>query len=87
MTSKQLTIINFVIITYFMLIWLAYVYKLDFVLIGVLIELVTIPLFIAQIVFLAISIKYLVNNKTNKLLTMSVISLSICAIVTIGSLF
>ena len=87
MTSKQLTIINFVIITYFMLIWLAYVYKLDFVLIGVLIELVTIPLFIAQIVFLAISIKYLINNKTNKLLTMSVISLSICAIVTIGSLF
>ena len=87
MTRKQLTIINFVIITYFILIWLAYVYKLDFVLIGVLIELVTIPLFIAQIVFLAISIKYLINNKTNKLLTMSVISLSICAIVTIGSLF
>ena len=87
MTSKQLTIINFVIITYFILIWLAYVYKLDFVLIGVLIELVTIPLFIAQIVFLAISIKYLINKKTNKLLTMSVISLSICAIVTIGSLF
>ena len=87
MTSKQLTIINFVIITYFMLIWLAYVYKLDFVLLGVLIELVTIPLFIAQIVFLAISIKYLINKKTNKLLTMSVISLSICAIVTIGSLF
>ena len=72
MTSKQLTIINFVIITYFMLIWLAYVYKLDFVLIGVLLELVTIPLFIAQIVFLAISIKYLINNKRNASLTMSV---------------
>ncbi len=82
-----MTIVNFAIVSYFILIWLINFYKLDFVLIGVFREMLTIPFLIAQIVFLVIGIKYLIKNQINLLTIISVVSLAICAIITIGSFF
>lgn len=70
-----------------MLIWLINFYKIDYVLIGVFREMLTIPFLIAQIVFLVIGIKYLIKNKRNILTIISVLSLAICMIITIGSFF
>ena len=86
-TNRNLTIINFVIVTYFGLIYLLNFYKIDFVLIGVFRELLTIPFLIAQIVFLALGIKHLMEHNTHFLTIISIIGLTICAIYTIGSFF
>lgn len=87
LTNRNLIIANFSIISYFMLIWLINFYKIDYVLIGVFREMLTIPFLIAQIVFLVIGIKYLIKNKRNILTIISVLSLAICMIITIGSFF
>ena len=87
MTNRNLTIINFVIVSYFIIIWLINFYKLDFVLIGVFREILTIPFLIAQVVFLVIGIRYLIKNKRSFLTIISVLLLAICTIITIGSFF
>ena len=86
-TNRNLIIVNFAIVSYFILIWLINFYKIDFVLIGVFREILTIPFLIAQIVFLAIGIKYLIKNQRNSLTIISVLLLAICTIITIGSFF
>jgi hypothetical protein len=86
-TNRNLTIINFVIVSYFILIWLINFYKIDFVLIGVFREMLTIPFLIAQIVFLVIGIKILIKKQSNSLTIISVLLLAICSIITIGSFF
>lgn len=86
-TNRNLTIINFSIVSYFILIWLVNFFKINFILIGVFGELFTIPFLIAQIIFLVIGIKHLIINQRNLLTTISVLSLGICAIITIGSFF
>ncbi len=82
-----MTIVNFVIVSYFILIWLINFYKIDLSLIGVFREMLTTPFLIAQIVFLVIGINHLIKNKRNFLTTISVLALAICAILTIGSFF
>jgi len=82
--NRNLTIINFVIVSYFILLWLINFYKIDFVLIGVFGELLTIPFLISQIVFLAIGIKSLIKYKGDLLLIISLILLAISAIITFG---
>ena len=86
-TNRNLTIINFSIVSYFILIWLINYYKIDFILIGVFRELLTIPFLIAQIVFLVIGIKYLIKNPRKPLTIISLLLLAICTIITIGSFF
>lgn len=86
-TNRNLTIVNFAIVSYFVLIYLLNLYKIDFVLIGVFRELLTIPFLIAQIIFLVIGIKHLAKNKRHFLTIISLISLAICSIMTIGSFF
>jgi hypothetical protein len=86
-TNRNLNIVNFAIVSYFILIWLINFYKIDFVLIGVFRELLTIPFLIAQIIFLAIGIKYLIKNQRNFLTIISILLLTICTIILIGSLF
>lgn len=86
-TNRNLTIINFAIVTYFGLIYLLNFYKVDFVIIGVLREILTIPFLLAQIIFLVIGIVYLIKRKTNFLTIISIIVLTISAIFTIGSFF
>ena len=78
---------NFAIVSYFILIWFINFYKIDFVLIGVFREILTIPFLIAQIIFLVIGIKYLIKNQRNFLTIISVLLLAICIIITIGSFF
>ena len=78
---------NFAIVSFFILIWLINFYKIDFVLIGVFREILTIPFLIAQFVFLVIGIKYLIRNESNLLTIISVLTLAICSIITIGSFF
>ncbi|MGX1023036.1 hypothetical protein [Flavobacterium sp. CS20] len=84
---RKLTIVNFAIVFYFILIWLVNVYQIDFVLVGVFRELLTIPFLMAQIVFLVLGKIYLMKSKKNLLFTLSVLALTICAIITIGSFF
>lgn len=86
-TDQNLTIVNFTIVSYFILIWLIYYYKIDFELIGVFSELLTIPFLMAQIVFLVIGIQYIIKNKRNLLTISSVIALTICTLMTLGSFF
>lgn len=86
-TNRNLTIVNFAIVFYFLLIELINFYEIDFVLIGVIRELLTIPFLIAQIVFLVIGIIYLVKNKMDFLLIISIVSLAICSVMTIGWFF
>jgi hypothetical protein len=62
-TNRNLTIINFVIVTYFGLIYLLDFYKIDFILIGVFREILTIPFIGAQILFLALGIIRLIKHK------------------------
>jgi len=86
-TNRKLTIVNFVIVIYFILIWLINLYKIDFVIIGVFREMFTIPFLIAQLVFLVIGIKFLIENQRTILTVISVLLLAICAVITIGSIF
>lgn len=86
-TNRSLTIVNFSIVSFFILIWLINFYKVDYVLIGVFREILTIPFLIAQIVFLVIGVNYLIKNKINILTLISLITLAICTIITIGSFF
>lgn len=86
-TNRNLVIVNFAIVSYFILIWLINFYKIDFVLIGVFREMLTIPFLIAQFVFLVIGINYLIKNQRNLLTVISVLILAICTIITIGSFF
>ena len=86
-SNRNLTIVNFAIVFYFILIWLINIYQIDFILVGVFRELFTIPFLLAQIVFLVIGIIYLMKNKKSLLFMLSVIALAICSIITIGSFF
>lgn len=83
-TNKNLTIVNFAIATYFALIYLINFFKIDFVLIGVFRELMTIPFLVAQIFFLVLGIVFLVKYKAHFLTSISIIGLAISAIYTIG---
>ena len=86
-TNRNLIIVNFVIVSFFILIWLINFYNIDFVLIGFFREILTIPFLFAQLVFLVIGIKYLIKNQKNSLTIISVLSLAICSIITIGTFF
>ena len=86
-TERKLIIANFTIVSYFVLIWLINVYKIDIVLIGVFRELLTIPFLITQIVFLVIGINFLIKNQRNALTIISVLSLASCMLITVGSFF
>ena len=87
LTGRNLIIVNFSIVSYFILLWLINFYKIDFVLIGVFREMLTIPFLIAQIVFLVVGIKYLIKNEKSPLITISVLTLVICSFITIRSFF
>jgi hypothetical protein len=86
-TNRNLSIINFVIVAYFGMIYSINFYNIDFVLIGVFREILTIPFLLAQIVFLVLGIIHLIKHKTQFLTIISIIALAICAIYTIGWFF
>ena len=86
-TNRNLIIGNFSIVSFFIFIWLINFYKLDFTIIGLFREILTIPFMIAQIVLLVIGIRYLIKNKRNALVIISFLTLVICSVITIGSFF
>jgi len=86
-THNRLTIVNFAIVSYFLLLWLVYYFKIDLVLIGVFRELLTIPFLLAQLFFLVFGVIYLVQHKLNVLNLISLLALAICSVITIGSFF
>lgn len=86
-TNKNLTIINFGIVTYFAILYLFSIYKIDSILIGFFVESLTIPFLIAQIVFTVIGIRYLITEKSKGyLMIFSLIILITCSILTIGGI-
>lgn len=87
LTNKNLTSINFIIVLFFVLIYLLNYYKVEFVLIGVFRELLTIPFLIAELVFLVLGIQIILKNKIHFLTLVSVLVLAACSVVTIGSFF
>ena len=87
LTHRHLTLINFTIVAYFSLLWLLNFYRLDYALIGVFQEILTIPFLIAQLVFLVIGIQYLIKNKITIPFAISFLSLVLCVIISIKSFF
>lgn len=87
LTDKNLTIINFIIVFYFIVIYVINIYKVDFVIIGVLRELLTIPFLLAQVVFVFFGVHHLIKHKIKILTLVSLIALVISAIYTIGNFF
>jgi hypothetical protein len=85
--NKNLTIINFSIVAYFVLLYVLDFLKIDFVLIGVFREILTIPFLLAQMLFLVLGIMHVVKHKTHLLTFISIVLLAINAIYTIGSFF
>lgn len=85
MTNKKLTVVNFTIVSYFLLIWLLIIFKVENDFIGAFIELLTIPFLVAQLLFLILGIKYLLKKKRESLTVFSIILLAVCAIIIVGS--
>jgi hypothetical protein len=87
MTTKNLTLINFIIVAYFSLLWLINLFKIEHVAIGFLAEMLTIPFLLAQIIFLFLGIRAIIQHKKDILLIISVFLLFASAVLTIGSFF
>lgn len=88
LTERKLIIINFTIVLYFILIYLINLYKIDYVIIGVFREMLTIPFLIGQIVFLIMGGLFLIEHKKTTFMTkLSVVLLVVCSIITISSFF
>lgn len=84
--EKALTGINFIIVLYFLSIYSVYVFEVDHIAIGVVRELFTIPLLIAQLPMLFIGAKrFFDKEKVSSLYALSISLLALCAILTIGS--
>jgi hypothetical protein len=86
-SARNLVIINFGIVAYFILIVFVDFYKINYVFIGFFRELLTIPFLLAQAVFVLIGITLLIKRKSNFLTIISVTALAICTFFTISSFF
>ncbi len=83
--SKTLTIINLFIVAYFVIIYTLYLAKIDFVLVGIFRELLTISFLLAQIVFLVIRVIYYFRYKANLLFILSWLVLANCSYFTLST--
>lgn len=85
--DRSLTIINFLIVCYFILIWLANHFQVDYAFTGFFVELLTIPFLLAQFIFLFLGIQFILKNEKRLLTIISLLALAVCTIITIGSFF
>jgi hypothetical protein len=86
LNEKRLTIINFVIVAYFVIVYLTNYFKIDFVLLGVFFEMSIFLFVVAQIPVLVFGILFLVKKKKfSFFMILSTILLAICTVLTIGS--
>jgi len=80
--------INFGIVSYFIVVYLLHHYGVSGGLVAVFVELFSIPFLLAQVIFMVISIKFLVDNSNRKTMTIvSMVALAICTVLTLGSFF
>lgn len=82
--------ISLIIATYFLAIFLLNYFQVDFILIGVFRELLTIPMLLAQLVFLIIGLIVLIKGQHPRLKHLNIISiltLATSSLLTIGSFF
>lgn len=89
-SEKRLLTISVSIAIYFLSIFLLNFFEVDFTLIGVFRELLTIPMLVGQLIFLIMAIAVLVKRRESKLkhlTVMSILLLSTSSILTIGSFF
>ena len=87
LSHRNLAVINLGVVSYFLLILLINYYKIDAVIIGVFRELFTIPMLLAQLIFLVLGILYLTKKNSDVLFKISLALLGICSVITIGSFF
>jgi len=88
LNGKTLLVISLIICLYFLALFSIYYFKMDHFLIGFFSELLTIPFFLAQIIFLAWGIKMIFSTTPQQnLIIISVLILAITTILTIGSFF
>ncbi len=89
-SEKQLLAISLIIATYFLTIFLLNFFQVDFTLIGVFREILTVPMLLGQLMFLVVGIIILVRKKESRLkylTVMSVLLLATSSFLTIGSFF
>ena len=77
LSHRNLAVINLCIVFYFMAIWLINYFKIDAIIIGVFRELLTIPMLLAQLIFLVLGIIYLTKNNSDNLYKISLVLLGI----------
>ena len=88
LNEKRLTIINFVIVAYFVIVYLTNYFKIDFVLLGVFFEMSIFLFVVAQIPVLVFGILFLVKKKKfSFFMILSTVLLAVCTVLTIGSFF
>lgn len=85
--SINLTLINFIIVCYFLVLGLINLLEIDNPVVGMLREVLTIPFLLLQVYFLVIGIRFWVRNFTPFLTKVSVVALAACTLFTIGSFF
>lgn len=86
-THYNLAIINFTIVVYFTVIWGIHLRGIDWVIIGVFRELLTLPFFIAQFVFIVLGFKFLSKFKKSIVFMLSLLLLVISTVITLWSFF
>ena len=85
LSEKRVAITSFIIAVYFLILYFLNVFEIDFVIIGVFRELLTIPFLIVQIVFLILGIRFLIRKKIQVLTILGVLVLLVSSIYTFGS--
>jgi hypothetical protein len=88
LSERNLTIINFIIVSYFVLIYIINYLEVDYPIINVFREILTLPFLLGQLLFLIAGIFFLIKIQKTRLLTkISLILLAISTLITIGSFF
>lgn len=88
LNGSRLLIASLIISAYFLALYVVDYYEVEHFLIGFFGELLTIPFLLAQIVFLVIGFYILLIQKNQRnLIILSLVILSLCSILTFGTLF
>ncbi len=85
--SSNITILNFLVVSYFAILWAFGYYGITSAIINFLRELLTIPFLAAEVVLLVVGIRYLFKPNKELLVIISIAALAVCTFLTIGSFF
>jgi hypothetical protein len=85
--GQFLAVANFAVVLYFSIFYFINKYKIQQMLLGVINEMLTLPMLFLQLVLLALGIIQVLTRPVNYLLFCSLILLAVCACLTLGSFF